>query len=320
MGSTVSGFFGGNTPSAPNVQVWQPQYTNPADTQAYSSISNINQNNPFYQYQPQYQGVLNSALNNPYAAPAQTAANTAGTAYGTAGAQGGAGATALNSGAMSLLPYISSVMNTAMDPQSALYNQNLTKATDASNVNNAQYGITGPMAAGNTNQAITNFNIDWANNNLARQLQGLQGAGAGLSNAGSALTTGLNLGTGSAGATNTGGQVPLTAFNTNLSNIQSALNNYGQSQVAGNQNTQTAVSDLLNYLGLGAKQSDAQAQYSIQNYGNQLDAANAQNDVLGNLINSGFGSLGAIGSGLNLANNANASTSDWLNFFSGAGV
>lgn len=313
MGGIVSGFFGASTPSAPNIQVWQPQYTNQADTQAYNSISGINSNNPYAALNPQYAGVLSGTLNNPYAAPAQTAANASGGQLATTGQQGAAGATALNNGAMSLLPYVSSVANTAMDPQSQLYNQTKQNVLDQANVGNAQAGLSNsPYGAGVTNQANTNFNIDWQNNQLARQTAGLQSAGSAINQVGTGLTTGQNLGTAAAGATQQAGAVPLSTYNTNLSNVQSGLNNYSGSVVAGNQNTQTAVSDLMQYLGLGAQQSNSQANATQQTYADQLSSANSTNQGITSLVNSVLGGLGGIAGGASSGYNS-ASGSNFLN-------
>ena len=293
MGGIVSGIFGASTPSAPNIQVWQPQYTAQGDTQAYNSISGINLNNPYAANAGNYQGVLSSALNNPYAAPAQTAANTAGSQYANQGTMGTAASGALNAGAMSLLPQVAQIQNTAMDPQNALYNQQSQQSADTAAVNNAQAGLTGsPYGAGAANQAATNFNINWQNNQLARQAQGLTSAATGLQAAGQGAQTAQNVGTTAAGNTATAGAVPLAAYNTNLAGLQSALNNYGQSTVAGNTNTQTAVQDLLTYLGLGAQQSDQQANATQTSYLDQVNAANATNQGLSSLVNNILGTGG----------------------------
>ena len=311
MGGVVSGFFGANTPSQPNLQVWQPQYTSQADTQAYNSISNINNNNPYTQLQPQYQSVLNATQNNPHSSGAQTAANTAGQQYATTGQQGAASSTALNTASNSLLPYMSTVMNTAMDPQSALYNQAKQNVADQANVSNAQNGLNGsPYGAGVANQAQTNFGIDWNAAKLNNQVTGLNAAGTALNNASSGMTSAQNLGQSAASATNASGAVPLAAYNTNLANLQSGLNNYSTAMTAGNQNTQTAVDDLLNYMGLGAQQSDQQAQNNQTAYNDAVSAANTENQGLSSLVNSVLGggaslvSGGSSSSGNNISGNS----------------
>lgn len=298
MGGIVSGFFGADAPSQPNLQVWQPQYQGAADTQAYNTISNINSNNPYYSNQPAYQGVLNAQLNNPYAQGAQTAANTSGQQLATTGQNAATTSGALNQGAMSLLPYVQQVENTAMDPQNALYNQTKQNVQNQAGVSNAQSGLTNsPYGASLTNNANTNFNIDWQNNQLGRQAQGISSAATGLGAAGQAGTTAYNLGNSGAQATLGSGAVPLTAYNNNLANLQNALNAYSTSQTAGNANSQTAVSDLLSYLGLGATQSDQQANFNQTAYGDAVTAANTENQGISSLTNSLLGGLNSFGGG-----------------------
>jgi hypothetical protein len=72
------------------------------------------------------------------------------------------------------------VYNTAMDPQSALYNRTVQQLQDQYGATNSMYGLGSSAAgAGVANQGLNNFNIDWQNAQLQRQLQGLQGyAGA----------------------------------------------------------------------------------------------------------------------------------------------
>lgn len=76
------------------------------------------------------------------------------------------------------------VMQTAFDPQSALYNQLLNQTQQQAAVANAQTGAYGPYAAGSINDAIRNYNINWQNQQLARQTQGLGAAGTAYGTAG----------------------------------------------------------------------------------------------------------------------------------------
>lgn len=83
----------------------------------------------------------------------------------------------LQTNANTLLNSGNSILNTAFDPQNQLYDQQFQKQRDQTNVNEAQRGITmSPYGAGVSNQADTNFNIGWQNNQLNRELQGIQGA------------------------------------------------------------------------------------------------------------------------------------------------
>lgn len=67
-----------------------------------------------------------------------------------------------------------SVLNTGFDPQQALYNQQFQQQKDQTNATAGQSGLAGsPYAASISNQANTNFNINWQNAQLARQIQAL---------------------------------------------------------------------------------------------------------------------------------------------------
>jgi hypothetical protein len=110
-----------------------------------------------------------------------------------------------------------SVLNTAFDPQSALYNRTQQQVTDQANAVNSQYGLGSSAAgAGVANQASENFNIDWQNQQLARQTQGLGAVGQAFGTAGNLTSQDVqnygNLanvaGTTAAGAANLTGQIP----------------------------------------------------------------------------------------------------------------
>lgn len=65
---------------------------------------------------------------------------------------------------------------TAMDPQNALYDRTLQRIQDAERAGQSARGIAmSPYAAGLEGDAVRNFNIDWENNLLKRQLAGLSG-------------------------------------------------------------------------------------------------------------------------------------------------
>ena len=298
MGGAVSSFFGSGPATPPNLQTYQPQYTSQADTNSFSAINQIQNNNPYLQNQGTYQSIEQQGLNNPYAAGVQTSANAAGQQYGAVGAQGAGVATGLNAGAMTLLPYVSQVENTAMDPQSALYNRTLQQVRDQANVSNAQNGLTGsPYGAGAANSSVNNFNIDWQNNQLARQTQGISAASTGLGAVGAAGNNAQNIGATAAANTGMSGAAPNAAYISNLANMSNALNNYGTSQTAANANTQVAQQDFQQYLTGGENQANTQAKLNQQNYENQQQYVNDQNAQLAGQVNSGLDLASGFGSG-----------------------
>lgn len=101
----------------------------------------------------------------------------------------------------SLIPQL---YQSAFDPQQALYSRDMSKLLDMTNAQSAQSGLGGsPFAAGLANDSARNFQIDWENQQLSRQLAGAQGiagmSGAaqsafqgGANTAGNAMTGALN--------------------------------------------------------------------------------------------------------------------------------
>lgn len=68
------------------------------------------------------------------------------------------------------------VYQMGLDPQQALYNRTRQQVQEQTGATNAMYGLGSSAAgAGVANQALSNFNIDWQNQQLGRALQGLQG-------------------------------------------------------------------------------------------------------------------------------------------------
>lgn len=107
-----------------------------------------------------------------------------------AGAQGQGVASNIFGQIPSLTGASGSVLNTAFDPQQALYDRTAQQVLSQQNAINAMSGVAAsPYGAGVTGNTMSNFNIDWQNQQLQRQLAGLQGAGQGFGNA-------LNLGQG----------------------------------------------------------------------------------------------------------------------------
>ena len=114
---------------------------------------------------------------NPYAGGLQQGAGTA----SQLGQQ--AALTGYGTGA-SMLPYAQQIMQTGFDPQQALYNRTLGQVTDQQRAGAAASGVgTSPYATGLENQALSNFNIDWQNQQLGRQATAAS-AGGGLAQQG----------------------------------------------------------------------------------------------------------------------------------------
>jgi hypothetical protein len=151
--------------------------------QQWQNLQNQNYN-VFSASQPQLQDYGQQSLAaqlaayNTYGSPYQNAANLAGQQYGNLGQQlTNLGNQNIGYG-QQLQGYGQQVFNTALDPQSALYNRSVQQLQDQTGATNSMYGLGSSAAgAGVANQALGNFNIDWQNAQLQRQLQGLQGLG-----------------------------------------------------------------------------------------------------------------------------------------------
>jgi len=231
--------------------------------------------------------VFQSLFNSPYASGYQGAANTAGGGYNTVGTQALNNSTALSGALGPALTGAQSVLNTAFDPQQALYSQLLQKTNDQTNVNNAQYGLTGQQAAGNVNQADTNFNIDWQNNELARQLQGLSSYDQTLGSVGNAADAAGKIGTSGAGSILAGGQTPYGANSTIGAGQTSALDQYIQQLLGPVTSSASTIGQQQNYLNTGVNASNDAASQALANYQAQLSAQSNLGSGIGGLLGLG---------------------------------
>ncbi|KAB0643358.1 hypothetical protein [Burkholderia latens] len=103
------------------------------------------------------------------------------------------------------------VYNLGLDPQNALYDRTLNQLTQQTGATNSMYGLGSSAAgAGVQNQALSNFNIDWQNNQLSRALQGLQGYTGAANTAGRFGELGTSQVSSAPGYTLLGGSTPYT--------------------------------------------------------------------------------------------------------------
>ena len=200
-----------------------------------------------------------------------------------AGQMSGQGANMLMGQANQLAGAGTNILNTAFDPQQALYDRTLGQMTNQVNAQQALRGLgNSPVGGSEMNQALGNFNIDWQNAQLARQLQGIQGAGQANQIVGADLSA-------APGMALQAGQYPVQGQQAAYQAPATAAANYatqlGQS-LAPLQNLQP---NAQNYMGLGAS-----AGY------NNYKAANEQNQQ----------GLQAVLTGLNGLSNSRAGS--WL--------
>lgn len=256
--SFLSSVFGGSAPKAQ--QVWQPSWKSGADTQYQNAMQDYYSSNPYSTYTPQATATFNNAYNNPYAAGMQTAANNAGAGATNIGNLDLSNAQAIGGTVPGTISAAQQVLNMGMDPRGDLYRMLAQQTADKANVQNYQSGVGNtPYGASVANNANTNFNMSWQEQQLQRAIQGLQGYDAGIAGAGAAGTQASNLGSTGAGLIQQGGALPYQAANTitndqntALTNLLAILQGKGTYDLGG-------TSSLLDYLGLGAQQSNQQA-------------------------------------------------------------
>jgi hypothetical protein len=202
---------------------------------------------------PQLQKLTAQQVNNPYAGAAQSGANAAGGyATGTFAPMQYGAASTLYGQAGAASPYAVQALQTANDPQNALYARQYQQMQDQQNAINAQNGIAGtPYGAGVAGQTANNFNLDWLNNQQQRQATGagiysnLSGAQEGLYGAGATQ------GQGGLQTSIYGSALPYSTYGGIAGNAANALNNYSAG-ASGAFGPATSLAGLYsNYLGLG---------------------------------------------------------------------
>ncbi len=172
LGSLGMGIYGA-TQGAPgsNVQLPPPlPGANKAGYSAMDAIPGLSGYNTFGSNLGLASDVSMGLFNNPYAGGVQNAANFA-SPFAMAGGMNTWGAGGNLFGASN------SLMNTAFDPQSALYGRTAQQLQDQTRTAEAARGIgTSPYGAGVEGKVMSDFNIDWQTNQLNRMLAGIQGA------------------------------------------------------------------------------------------------------------------------------------------------
>lgn len=317
MGDFVSGIsnavgdlFGGGSQQgqygAGTAPVYQPTVANQQTNDSYYQqlIQQMMGNNTAAQIYPQYQQYVSQIENNPYAAGAQTAATNAGTAATTAGNSAITNANTLTTAGNNTLPYSSTILNTAFDPQDALYNRTLQQLQDQTRASEAVRGIaTSPVGASLENQNLENFNIDWQNNQLGRETQGLTDANSNNTNAANLFGDANTLNSSGITDINSGGSLPYNQYENNIGNILNALNTQGAAGAATNAVPQQTIQDIMSYLGYGQTASNNANNAAYQGFQNA--------NQVGQNIGSLFGAVGG--------SNALSGAGSWLSSLLGGG-
>lgn len=157
------------------------------------------------------------------------------------------------------------VMQTAFDPQQALYARTAQQLQDQTRAAESARGIgMTPYGAGVEGQTMANFNIDWQNQQLQRQLQGLAGAGSALGQYGAGVTGAQELGM-------QGAQFPISAMgslfgaqNQGVAPMQSAASDYLQQQQLAQQAAQQQNQLLMDLYQMQNQQYQQGQQQQMQ--------------------------------------------------------
>ena len=274
-GAGLFGLFGSSNSSAPQ-QFQTPNMAGAANS-AYSGIGNLGNYNLYGQNIGQAQGITSGLVNNPYAQQYQGGANTA------SGLGATAGLGAFNSGG-NLQGAGNAVLNTAFDPQQALYNQTLAQTQAQQNAANAAAGVgTTPYGAGLQDQNLQNFNIAWQQQQLQNQISGLGAAG-------SAYGQGAGLQSQGVGTYLNSQQTPYNVYGQIGSGQIGALNQLGQFGQSASTIPQTQIGDYQSYLGGGVSQQNA-----------NTASASLANQEQQQYLSQIFGGLGGLGSAYGLS-------------------
>lgn len=165
------------------------------------------------------------------------------------------------------------ILQMAGNPQSALYNRLQNQLTQQINAQNAMSGVQGPAAAGVAQQGLTNFNIDWQNALLGRNIAA-QGA------AGRDFAGGSDLGNMAMQTVQQGSQAPYATYLGQQQDIMRALQGLSQGATQAFSLPQQTASNIQSYLGLGQsaganalagqQQGFQQGQTNLNNIGQAL--------------------------------------------------
>ena len=276
-----------NVPT-PQIQGYQPQGFGQADPAALGGIGNLGQYNLYGGMIPQAQGIGQGLVNDPNAQQFQQGAGQA-SQMGQAGAMNAFGAGGgLYGMAGGLNQMGGQIANTAFDPQSALYARTAQQTQDQTRAGLEARGVDNtPYGAGIEGQNMNNFNIDWQNQQLQRQIAGGGAAGGLAQEAGGLMGQGAGMQSGAAGQFLQASGMPYGTSQAIGQGQLGTLNTLGQFGQQGSQIPQQQVQDYLNYLGWGTGQQGTanQGQLGLGNFGlNQAQQGfNQQQQMFGDI-------------------------------------
>lgn len=286
------GMFGGGGANSVGLPPQQSVDIGGITSNLNSQIPQLGQYNLGGQNYGQYAQILQNTVNNPYGQQGvQTAQQFA--PYGVQNAgQAMGNAQQLGGTVPGLIGAAGSILNTAFDPQNALFKQQQDLQSQQSLAGLSQSGLAQtPWGQGVYGQNMGNFDINWQNNLLNREVTGAQGAEGLLGQAGTQATGAFGLGQqAGAGAVNSA-LLPYSTQNTLNTNALSALSGGASYGSAATAVPQTGIGDWLSYLS-GGNSANSVANQQGQLALNQNQQAFNQNQIYGSQIGGGLAGLG----------------------------
>lgn len=269
---------------------WQNAFAN---EQAIAGQTAGNTNPMYAQSLAQQQGINYQ--------PFIQAGQQAGQQYGQLATQAGQQAAMYGQGAQGAQQAQQQIYQSAFDPQQALYDRTQGQLQDQVRAGQAARGLgVSGVGAGLEDQAMSNFNIDWQNNQLARQQQGIQGMGQAGQLMGADLTAQQQAGQQQIGYGMQGAQVPIQAQQWAAQQPAQAAQQYQQQMLGNQQMYGNVMSGALPYMnqGQGAQQQNYQ-NVAAQNAANTNLMTQLGSKVIdsyqqpGSWLNNAFGGQGA---------------------------
>jgi hypothetical protein len=211
-------------------------------------------------FDPRYGAAISGIENNPYYGQALGGAQAA-------AGMGAQGANAIQGLGGQIGGTVDPLLSSGFDPRAALFNRTEGRLMDQTNAINAMSGVAGtPYGASVTANALGNFDIDWQNQQLARQAQAAGAAGSAANTAGGLYGAAPGLMASSAG-------LPSGVYTSNIGQILQALDQRnkagalgaaGFSSLLGSGGQGLGQANNLNLSGIGAQNTYGAAPYNTQ--------------------------------------------------------
>lgn len=168
------------------------------------------------------------------------------------------------------------VLNTGFDPQNTLYDRTAQQVGDRQNALNAMYGLgTSAAGAGLAGDASRNFNIDWQNQQLQRQIQALGAYGTEQGQVAQNYATLANTGTNNFNSLTNSGVNNYNSLNAGTANNFATLANSGTAAMsAGTTAANQSIDNYRQALTQAAQNYQTLTGGAVDNYGNLVNAAN----------------------------------------------